>query len=108
MALENYIAAYADKTNICFRCKNACGGCSWSELDPDTLKPRFEPVPGWTAKKVMLNVGTNRKGRCFVETYQITGCPLFVKDDRRTDNFKGLTDSQWAELMKKWRIWGWI
>lgn len=35
---------YCVSYQICWDCKNACGGCEWSD--------RLEPVPGWTAKKV--------------------------------------------------------
>ena len=62
------------KANICIGCKNAVPdnrghGCPWSE--------NFDPVPGWTAKKVILN-----PGRIYdeTETYQITACPLFDPD----------------------------
>lgn len=75
------------KTNICFDCKKACGGCSWSELDPVTGKPRFEPVPGWTAKPARLFYwGGNGTKRCFDETYEITACPLFEPDIREVND----------------------
>ena len=84
MALKDYLVPVTGtKTNICFRCQNACGGCSWSEIDPDTKKPRYEPVPGWTAKKVLLNVGYNCKKRRLIETYHITACPEFIPDKER-------------------------
>ena len=62
------------RANICFDCKNAvpddCGhGCEWSR--------KFEPVPGWTAKPVML-----RSGRCTpTESWHITACPKFDPDE---------------------------
>lgn len=67
------------KANICFGCKNACGGCSWTAVD-NTLpgKPiRFEPVPGWTAEPVYRNVSKQ-----LIKTYAITACPQFVPDRR--------------------------
>lgn len=62
------------RTNICFDCKNAVPnnegrGCPWSRS--------FEPVEGWTAEKVMLNIGNYQ----MAETYHITACPLFDPDD---------------------------
>lgn len=48
MSLEEYLVPVQDHANICFDCANACGGCSWSELDAETGLPRFAPVPGWT------------------------------------------------------------
>ena len=82
MALADYLVPCGRKTNICFDCANACGGCSWSEVDPATKKPRFEPVPGWTAKKVMLKAGMAHSKSIYVETYHITACPEFVPDNR--------------------------
>lgn len=81
-------------TNICFDCQNACGGCSWSEIDPDTKRPRFEPVPGWTAKKVVLNCGTFKGGKVLVETYHITKCPQFIPDVKRKGDKGQLTEAQ--------------
>jgi hypothetical protein len=97
------------RPNICFDCKNACGKCSWSAVDPVTGKVKFEPVPGWTAEKVTLNLGHICKGTKFVETYHITACPLFEHDEpRKTNNleltytesedFKGLA----GYLVKRW------
>lgn len=50
MALEEYLVPYGARTNICFDCQRACGGCSWSACHTVTGKPLFLPVPGWTAK----------------------------------------------------------
>ena len=83
MALADYLVPVGRRTNLCFDCKKACGYCSWSELDPETKKPRFEPVPGWKAKKVILRIGTRHSKNVYVETYHITACPEFVPDDRR-------------------------
>lgn len=69
--------------NICIDCKKACGGCSWSEVDPATGEIRFEPVPGWTAKKVQLRNGSNRDGSGhYVYTYSIKACPLFERESK--------------------------
>lgn len=59
------------RSNICFDCARAVGGCPWSR--------RFEPVPGWKAKAITRSLGTN-KGEYdghLVDTYEITACPLF-------------------------------
>lgn len=71
------------RTSICFDCKNACGGCSWSEVDPITKKPRFVPVPGWTAQKVCLNLGTAYGRKRIVENYYVTACPQFEPDHKK-------------------------
>ena len=70
------------KTNICFDCARACGGCSWSAVDPETGKVRFEPVPGWTATPISIN-SRDRRGVHQTQSYHITACPLFVDDTRR-------------------------
>lgn len=82
------------RTNICFDCQKAVGGCSWSEINPDTRKPRFEPVPGWTAEKVLLRTGTDQRGASVVETYAITACPLFEEDEPRKVDYRQLTLAQ--------------
>lgn len=78
MALSEFVVPYESKTNICFDCDKACGGCSWSEIDPATDRPRFAPVTGWTAEKIMLNVGAVKNQKRFLQTYHITACPEYV------------------------------
>ena len=80
MALSDYLVPINSRTNICFDCQKACGGCSWSELDPATKKPRFEPVPVWTAEKKKLIVSCSKGKRIVIDTYHITACPEFVPD----------------------------
>ena len=101
----------AHKTaNICFDCKNACGGCSWSEFDPDTGKVRFQPVDGWDAEEVDLNVGSSGRGRAdVVKTYSIKSCPQFEKDEDRHTDRRELTEEQskWFEanierILREW------
>jgi hypothetical protein len=70
MALSEFVVPYESKANICFDCDKACGGCSWSR--------NFEPVPGWTAEKIMLNVGAVKNQKRFLQTYHITACPEYV------------------------------
>lgn len=84
MALKDYMVPIGQNTNICFDCKNACGKCSWTAVDPKTKKIKYEPVPGWTAEEVMLNLGNYGKlKRHYVKTYHITACPLFTRDSER-------------------------
>lgn len=76
-----YIAPHSQ---LCWDCANACGGCSWSGIDPVTHKPRFEPVPGWKAKptRTERSTGMGRKKRVLT-SYAIRSCPEFVKEERR-------------------------
>ena len=93
----------ARKTNICFDCKKACGGCSWSEIDPNTEKPRFEPVEGWTAKKTSL-LFSNGHGDLRREiTYHITACPLFERDEPRVSSGSGISLEQMEVMLMRWR-----
>lgn len=91
-----------NRTNICIDCQKACGGCSWSEIDPATKKIRFEPVPGWTAKKVRLNSGIMGGKRRILETYHITACPEFVRDERRNHSFGECSLERLYEIYDEW------
>lgn len=51
--------------SLCWRCKNATGGCRWSQ--------RLEPVDGWTAVQAELHDYT---------TFNVLECPEFVWDGR--------------------------
>lgn len=86
MLADYLVKTGEDHTNICFDCRRACGGCSWSAADPETGKPLFRPVPGWTAERSFLRL--NRKsggGYVFGKTWHITACPLFFPDLPRRD-----------------------
>ena len=60
------------KEQLCWSCKNACGGCEWSAY--------LEPVPGWTAEKVPRweYIGTKENTRLGF-SYKITECPKFER-----------------------------
>ena len=49
---------------LCWDCKRATGGCSWSA--------RLKPVKGWTAKET-------KKDSPF-SSYIVEDCPLFERD----------------------------
>ena len=101
MAIEQYLVPQS-KANICFDCQKACGGCSWSEIDPNTGRPRFEPVPGWTAKKVKQRVNTYKV--CWEDTYHITACPEFVPDEKRAVVHLGeISEEQMRLLLQSWK-----
>ena len=50
----------------CWRCKNACGGCNWSQC--------LKPVDGWVAIPV-----TTKDPEGGIRTYDIKTCPKFIK-----------------------------
>lgn len=101
MSIEKHLVPVEHRANICFDCDRACGGCSWSEWDPETKRPRFKPVPGWTAKKSIVRNTATKNGkskRVPQETYHITACPLFKPDPLgRTEQQDG-TDKEYNEL----------
>lgn len=53
--------------SLCWHCKNATGGCSWSR--------RFEPVENWTAVETSIKsvYGTNK------DSYHVIDCPKFER-----------------------------
>ena len=79
--LKNFHKRYAEKKNgkstrpaktndqLCWTCKNACGGCSWSS--------EFKPVEDWTAKKTKLRLTRGEH----TQSFEITECPEYIPDD---------------------------
>lgn len=55
-----------ENTQLCWRCKNACGGCSWSKS--------FIPVEGWDADPVVI-----KDSEGDIDSYKIKRCPQFIK-----------------------------
>ena len=53
------------KATLCWDCKNACGGCSWSRS--------FVPVKGWDAKETSL-----KSAEGDIKSYFVTMCPEFI------------------------------
>lgn len=51
---------------LCYICKNACGGCSWS-ID-------FKPVNGWDAEPTII-----RDSEGDIHSYKINNCPEFIR-----------------------------
>lgn len=55
---------------ICWSCKKACGGCSWSAS--------FEPIKGWRATPTDLKCySAVRSG-----SYEVHECPLFEPEEK--------------------------
>lgn len=95
MALADCLVRFEEKHSICLDCKNACGGCSWSAVDPATGRLRFEPVKGWVAEKTVLKIG--RRGEC---SYRVKACPLFAQDDYRPSNNVMLTETESKDFLE--------
>lgn len=90
-----------EKANICFDCRRACGGCSWSSYDPKTGEIRFQPVSGWVAVRTVI-LNSNRNGKVYLKTWHVTACPLFEPDPPRESNPAGLTEEQLRRVMRGW------
>ena len=85
-ANRNGAGGARSNANICFTCENACGKCSWSAVDEETGKLKFEPVPGWTAKLVKLRIGVFKRRSVTIDTYHITDCPQYKPTRRGRSN----------------------
>ena len=55
-----------ENSQLCWRCKNACGGCSWSK--------EFKPVAGWEAEQTII-----RDTLGDFQSYKIKECPEFIR-----------------------------
>lgn len=55
---------FLTSSTICWDCKKAIGGCSWSNY--------FIPVKGWTAKPTTKTGG--------IASYLVIDCPSFERD----------------------------
>lgn len=66
---------YNHQRQLCETCRNYAGDCPWTEVGADG-RVRFEPVPGWTAKKVPYYSGSMQGSF----TYEISACPLYLED----------------------------
>ena len=54
------------REQLCCRCQNACGGCSWSR--------KFVPVDGWVANPTII-----KDSEGDITSYRIISCPEFVE-----------------------------
>lgn len=67
------------QTNICMECAKACGGCSWTAVAADGKTLLWQPVEGWTATPVKINVRAEGGKVREIESYHITACPEFER-----------------------------
>ena len=65
------------KTQLCWTCARACGGCSWSRS--------FTPVNGWTAEQTELYVDRGDYETHKTTSYRIKACPLYVCDTKQPE-----------------------
>ena len=58
------------RETLCWTCKNAVGGCSWSK--------NFEPVKGWEA--IPTKVRGNLEIDEWLDSYMVISCPKYLED----------------------------
>lgn len=81
-----------DKQTLCWRCANACGGCSWSA--------DFVPVDGWNAISTVIHADHGRGFEEDVPSFIVTACPQF-KDDSEQFKIKNTsTPNQIVKVVK--------
>lgn len=64
-------------STLCWNCRNACGGCSWSRYKV------WQPVPGWTAIETEFGGQKKINGkvrRVPIKSYIVLDCPEFIPD----------------------------
>ena len=66
--------------SLCFDCKNALGGCTWSAWDFRNCVPLFLPVDGWDAVTVRRSYSNGHRKST---TYHVLSCPQYTKDPDR-------------------------
>lgn len=59
------------RQQLCWRCKNACGGCNWSA--------NLEPVQGWDAEPCRRVYRDSAVGTRYIDSYIIRKCPEYVR-----------------------------
>ena len=57
-----------EKSTLCWKCANACGGCDWSR--------EFKPVDGWEATPTKVYQNVNQ----YIDSYIVNKCPEFYEE----------------------------
>ena len=60
------------KDTLCWKCANACCGCSWSK--------NFIPIKGWKAQRTKVYQTDSSVRRGETSSYVVIECPEFVSD----------------------------
>ena len=66
---------FKKKEQLCWECKNACGGCDWSR--------KLLPVKGGEAEETTVGMTVYEEGRKIykqVKSFKIKSCPKFIKE----------------------------
>lgn len=77
------------KDSLCWKCKNALKGCSWSK--------DFIPVPGWKARPTVIYYPksvNNKIVRGIDKSYHVESCPQYEYDGRTKPTAKELAKAQ--------------
>lgn len=71
-----YVERGKKHVQLCWYCANACGGCCWTERDPETGEVSYKPIPGWKAQKTIIKNSLNEE----TISFNILECPEFIRD----------------------------
>ena len=73
---------------LCWACKNACGRCNWSRINPG-------PVPGWDAIETEVRISRDMTAK----SYDVIRCPEFEWDGR--EEYEGCPEKRKKKRSKK-------
>lgn len=83
--IDRYLRLYGKQKQLCEECRNACGGCRWSD--------ELLPVDGWSAEPSKIYIDKHKP----VDSFHVIECPMYIPD--RKKNVDHLTNDAAYRLM---------
>lgn len=83
--IDRYLKLYGKQKQLCEECRNACGGCRWSD--------ELMPVVGWNAEPSKIYIDKRKP----IDSFHVIECPEYVPDRKR--NVDHLTNDAAYRLM---------
>lgn len=83
--IDRYLKLYGKQKQLCEECRNACGGCKWSD--------ELLPVDGWNAEPTKIYINKRKP----IDSFHVIECPEYVPDRKR--NVDHLTNDAAYRLM---------
>lgn len=83
--IDRFIAEYGKEDQLCAKCRNACGGCRWSD--------ELLPVEGWNAEPTKIYINKGKP----IDSFHVIACPMYIPD--RKKNVDHLTNDAAYRLM---------
>ena len=100
------------RPTLCWSCRRACGGCSWTARDPKTHEVRFEPVEGWEAEKTVVRGTSSRRQGHKLEGYARPQQTMEIKtagSAKKTrwtadmwEDYNSASETERAEMLALW------